>query len=56
MVNNMSMTWGQTNIEVDKRAERLAKVALGWDDMTTEQKMDNTSVLIDRMQQIKESL
>lgn len=40
----------------DIRAEALAKIAMGWDQMTAEQKMDNTRELIARAEQIKGTL
>lgn len=58
----MSVTWNVTektvwpNLEKDFKAERLAKLVLGWDFMTTEQRENNSSKLIAKAQQIKETL
>lgn len=49
----MSVTWGSN---LDLRAERLAKIALGWDNLTVEEKMDRSNELILRTEQIKEVL
>lgn len=50
------VTWGKVDLSKDQRAERLAKIALGWDGLSVEEKMDKTTELIQRAQQIKETL
>lgn len=40
----------------DTKAVELAKVAMGWSNLTVEQQMDATSELAQRAQQIKETL
>lgn len=44
------------NLNKDQRAVELAKTALGWAEMSTEQRMDNARRLAERAQQIKETL
>lgn len=44
------------NIDKDQRALRLAKIALGWDELTMEQQMDLTRELLQRAQEIKQTL
>lgn len=55
----MSITWGKQSwpdLSKDQRAIELAKTAMGWDALTTEQKMDRSRELAQRAQQIKETL
>lgn len=44
------------DLSKDRKAEELAKVAMGWNELTTEQQMDASRYLVKLAQEIKESL
>lgn len=52
----MSVAWGKTNLDTNQRAIELAKIALGWGDMTPEQRMDNARNLVTRATEIESNL
>jgi hypothetical protein len=49
----MGISWGQANLDKDARAIALAKAALGWDSMTSAQRMDAARALLIVAQGIK---
>ena len=53
MTNQERDQWNKAGLDKDARAMSLAKAALGWDAMTSEQQMDNTRLLLIRAQEIK---
>lgn len=56
MINNNPDRVVPDSLDKDLRAQELAKIALGWADMSAEQRMDASRALLKRAQEIKETL
>lgn len=54
MENNKQLTW--PDLSKDARAIELAKTAMGWDSLSTEQKMDRSRELVEKAQEFKGAL
>jgi len=54
MNNEVRTEW--PNLNKDTRAVELAKIAMGWDQLSVEQKMERSRELVQKAQDFKESL